>query len=105
VEGTVFEPNDPRIVSVDGVTVEAPLGGTMILYKNDDLPGVIGEVGTILGRHRINIATFDVGRSDAGAVGIVSIDETAATADALNTAVEEIRRIEAVRDAWLIRLG
>src|SRR6185369_6990939 len=58
VEGTVFEPHSPRLVSVRGVDVEAPLGGTMLIIANDDQPGVIGEVGTILGRHRVNIANF-----------------------------------------------
>src|SRR5262245_37132555 len=75
VEGTVFEPNSPRLVSVRGVEVEAPLGGTMLMIANDDQPGVIGEVGTILGRHGVNIANFALGRSDAGAIGVVNVDE------------------------------
>src|SRR5205823_8179147 len=57
VEGTVFEPASLRVVSVRGVNVEAPLGGTMLIIGNDDQPGVIGEVGTILGRHKVNIAS------------------------------------------------
>ena len=64
VEGTVFEPNSLRLVSVRGVKVEAPLGGTMLIIANDDQPGVIGEVGTILGRHKVNIANFALGRND-----------------------------------------
>ena len=64
VEGTVFEPNSPRLVSVRGVDVEAPLAGTMLIIANDDQPGVIGEVGTILGRHGVNIANFALGRGD-----------------------------------------
>ena len=75
VEGTVFEPNSPRLVSVCGVDVEAPLGGTMLMIANDDQPGVIGEVGTILGRHRVNIASFALGRGDKGAIGVVNVDE------------------------------
>ena len=43
----------PRLLLVDGVDVEAPLEDTLILISNDDQPGVIGEVGTILGRHAI----------------------------------------------------
>ena len=64
VEGTVFEPNSLRLVSVRDVKVEAPLGGTMLIIANDDQPGVIGEVGTILGRHKVNIANFALGRND-----------------------------------------
>ena len=66
VEGTVFEPNIPRLVSVRGVSVEAPLAGTMLIIANDDQPGVIGEVGTILGRHGVNIASFALGREGDG---------------------------------------
>ena len=75
VEGTVFEPNSPRLVSVRGVNVEAPLAGTMLIIANDDQPGVIGEVGTILGRHGVNIANFALGRNETGAVGVVNVDE------------------------------
>ena len=60
----MFEPNSPRLVSVRGVNVEAPLAGTMLCIANDDQPGVIGEVGTILGRHGVNIASFALGRGD-----------------------------------------
>ena len=52
VEGTVFEPGSARLTAVDGVEIEAPLDGTLLLINNDDQPGVIGEVGTILGRSR-----------------------------------------------------
>jgi D-3-phosphoglycerate dehydrogenase len=101
VEGTVFEPNSLRLVSVRGVSVEAPLGGTMLIIGNDDQPGVIGEVGTILGRHRVNIANFALGRGDRGAVGVVNVDEAAGETD---RALEEIRQVPAIREAWVVRL-
>ncbi|MBZ5558274.1 MAG: phosphoglycerate dehydrogenase [Acidobacteriia bacterium] len=104
VEGTVFEPNSPRLVSVLGVAVEAPLGGTMLIIANDDQPGVIGEVGTILGRHRVNIANFALGRSDRGAIGVVNVDEDAGAPRALDTAVVELRRVPAIKNAWVVRL-
>src|SRR5262249_6111166 len=72
VEGTVFEPNIPRLISVRGVNVEAPLAGTLLVIANDDQPGVIGEVGTILGRRGVNIASFALGRGDGGAIGVVN---------------------------------
>ena len=62
VEGVVVEPASPRLCSLDGVPVEAPLVGTMIVIANDDRPGVIGDVGTVLGRHGVNIASFALGR-------------------------------------------
>ena len=67
-EGTVYAPNNPRLVSVRGINVEAPLAGTMLIICNDDQPGVIGEVGTILGRQGVNIANFALGRNDTGAI-------------------------------------
>ncbi len=84
VEGTVFEPNSLRLVAVRGVPVEAPLGGTMLVIANDDQPGVIGEVGTILGRHRVNIANFALGRGESGAVGVVNVDEDGNAPEALD---------------------
>jgi D-3-phosphoglycerate dehydrogenase len=105
VEGTVFEPASLRIVSIRGVSVEAPLGGTMLIIANDDQPGVIGDVGTILGRHRVNIASFALGRGTEGAVGIVNVDEAPAGRTLLDAAVDEIRRVPAVREAWVVRLS
>jgi len=104
VEGTVFEPTSPRLVSIGGVSVEAPLVGTMLLIANDDQPGVIGEVGTILGRHRVNIASFALGRRDSGAIGVVNVDVDDDDAKALDAAVQAIRAVPAVREAWIIRL-
>jgi D-3-phosphoglycerate dehydrogenase / 2-oxoglutarate reductase len=103
VEGTVFEPNNLRLVSVRDVNVEAPLGGTMLLIANDDQPGVIGEVGTILGRHQVNIANFALGRNQRGAVGVVDVDEDSPRA--LDEAVVELRQVPAIRSAWVVRLA
>ncbi len=103
-EGTVFEPNSPRLVSVRGVAVEAPLAGTMLFISNDDQPGVIGDVGTILGRHEVNIANFALGRGDTGAIGVVNVDEEDSAPAALDAAVDAIRQVPAVREAWVVRL-
>ena len=103
VEGTVFEPDSLRLVAVQGIDVEAPLSGTLLIVSNDDQPGVIGDVGTILGRHRVNIANFALGRRGSGAIGIVNVDEEAGSA-ALNEAVEDIRRVPAIKEAWVVRL-
>jgi D-3-phosphoglycerate dehydrogenase / 2-oxoglutarate reductase len=68
---------------------------------NTDQPGVIGDVGTILGRHRVNIATFALGRDGDRAVGVVNVDETAALPDAV---LGEIRALKAVREARVVRV-
>jgi D-3-phosphoglycerate dehydrogenase len=103
-EGTVFEPNSPRLVSVSGVPVEAPLAGTLLIIENNDRPGVIGEVGSILGSHGVNIANFALGRNESGAIGVVNVDEDARGAASLDAAVEAIRRVPAVYAAWVVRL-
>jgi D-3-phosphoglycerate dehydrogenase len=101
VEGAVFDRSVPRLVLVDGIDVEAPLEGTMIVLCNNDQPGVIGDVGTILGRHGVNIANFALGRSGDRAVGVVNVDETVTLPEAV---LEEIRRARAVREARIVRV-
>jgi D-3-phosphoglycerate dehydrogenase len=60
----------PRLLSVDGIRVETALRGRLIYMRNLDVPGVIGHVGTVLGRNRVNIANFSLGRQEsAGAAG------------------------------------
>jgi D-3-phosphoglycerate dehydrogenase len=103
-EGTVFDPNNPRLVAVRGIAVEAPLAGTILIVSNEDQPGVIGEVGTILGRHGVNIANFALGRGEGGAIGVVNVDEDGSAPAALDAAADVIRRVPAVRDAWVVRL-
>jgi D-3-phosphoglycerate dehydrogenase len=103
VEGTVFEPDRPRLLLVDGVDVEAPLEQTLVLISNDDQPGVIGEVGTILGRHGINIANFALGRRGGGAIGVVNVDAEARD-ETLGRAVDELRRVRAIRDVKVVRV-
>ena len=109
-EGAVFEPKEPRLVLLDGVEIEAPLEGTLIVIRNDDQPGVIGEVGTILGRHGINIATFALGRGPIGAVGVVKVESGAENPTAAgeyvvpDTLLEEVTQVPAVQHAAVVRL-
>jgi D-3-phosphoglycerate dehydrogenase / 2-oxoglutarate reductase len=66
---TVLHGNSPRLLSCDGIDVEAPLEGHLIFSRNRDVPGVIGRIGTILGEHKVNIANFALGRSRGHAAG------------------------------------
>lgn len=102
IEGTVFEPSSPRLTQLDGVDIEAPLEGTMLVIDNDDQPGVIGDVGTILGRHGINIAGFALGRGRGGAIGVVNLD--ADGEPELTTVLEELRNVPAIRRVCVVRL-
>jgi D-3-phosphoglycerate dehydrogenase len=82
VEGSVVL-DKPRLLRVDGIACEASLTGHLMFLKNDDVPGVIGYVGSITGKNHINIASFSLGRRNgpprAGvpleAVAVVETDE------------------------------
>jgi D-3-phosphoglycerate dehydrogenase len=104
LEGTVFEPGRPRLTFLDGVDVEAPLEGTLLTIRNDDQPGVIGRIGTILGQHGVNIANFALGRNAGGATGIVNIDAPASD-QRLIESLREIRHVTGVREARLVSVS
>ena len=110
VEGTVFANGSLRLVLIDGVTVESPLEGTLLIIKNNDQPGVIGDVGTLLGRHKVNIANFALGRDPEClvdcAIGVVKVDEHAEDGGGSVTdqVLAEIRAIPNVRSVWRVRL-
>jgi len=95
-------------VLFDGITVEAPLDGTLVVIHNSDQPGVIGEVGTVLGHHRINIETFALGRGPAGAVAVVKIDSACGSGEtgSLVTpeALTDIQAVNAVQQATIVTL-
>ncbi len=77
VAGTLFGGSKPRIVDVKGIAVEAELGQHMLYISNEDRPGLIGGLGSILGDAKVNIATFHLGRAEAGgdAIALVHVDE------------------------------
>ena len=77
VAGTIFGSGGPRLVEIFGIGIEAELEGDMLYIVNDDAPGFIGRIGTLLGQNGINIGTFNLGRREAGgeAVLLLSIDQ------------------------------
>jgi D-3-phosphoglycerate dehydrogenase / 2-oxoglutarate reductase len=102
-EGTVFQDGSPRILSLDGIALEATLEGTVLLTRNRDVPGVIGQIGTALGNLGVNIATFALGRREpvqgAEAVALVQVD---GEMDA--SVLKKIKEIPSITEARLIRL-
>ncbi|MCK9541880.1 MAG: phosphoglycerate dehydrogenase [Novosphingobium sp.] len=76
VAGTLFGNTQPRLVEIFGIGIEADLEGDMLYIVNEDAPGFIGRVGTLLGQTGINIGTFHLGRRFAGgeAVLLLSLD-------------------------------
>jgi D-3-phosphoglycerate dehydrogenase / 2-oxoglutarate reductase len=117
---TVLHGNSPRLLTYDGIDIEAPLHGTLVAIRNHDVPGVVGRIGTILGEQQVNIANFALGRAadtaraqgtqarsqrvpQGQALAVVQIDvPNAASATA---AVEALRKVEAIASVRLIELA
>ncbi|MFM6932058.1 MAG: phosphoglycerate dehydrogenase, partial [Novosphingobium sp.] len=87
VAGTLFGNASPRLVEIFGIGIEADLDGHMMYIVNEDAPGFIGRIGTLLGENGINIGTFHLGRREAGgeAILLLSLD-SALPADVLEKA-------------------
>lgn len=97
VTGTLFTGKEPRIVNIEGVPIEAALSANMIFIRNDDKPGMIGELGTLLGTEGVNVADFRLGRKDdeSGAICLVALD--APVNDDLFAKIEGQSQIQSVR--------
>jgi D-3-phosphoglycerate dehydrogenase len=77
---TVIHGEQPRLLQFDGIDIETPLEGNLLVCRNNDVPGVIGKIGTILGEKGVNIANFALGRErakagkPAKALAVVQVD-------------------------------
>jgi len=96
VLGMVGLRGTPRILGINDIDIEAPLRGIILYIRNQDVPGVIGRVGTILGNRNVNIANFALGRNQQTneALGLVNVDNPIP-----EEVLAEIRAIPAVRTA------
>ena len=76
ISATIFDDGVKRIVALDGFDIEVALKGNMIFFKNSDVPGVIGSIGSTLAQHNVNIADFSLARNDKGqALAIILVDD------------------------------
>ena len=96
VAGTLIgKANIPRVINVNGMEVETDLGGISLILENSDEPGIVGRVGTAIGRDKVNIATMSMSRNEIGGVAmtVVNLDSelSAAAMDAI-TATPGIKR-------------
>ena len=100
VSGTLFGNSAPRLVEIFGIKVEAELEGDMIYIVNEDVPGFIGRLGSLLGESGVNIATFHLGRRAAGgeAVALVSVDSRIG-----EELVQRVRALPGVKRANALR--
>src|SRR5206468_9207108 len=70
VAGTLFGGDKPRLVSVEGIALEAELGRNVLFVRNSDKPGFIGALGNALGAAAVNIAPLHLGRAAPGGVAV-----------------------------------
>jgi D-3-phosphoglycerate dehydrogenase / 2-oxoglutarate reductase len=101
VTGSVFGGKLLRIIEIDGFNIEVTPQGTVLVIFNDDKPGVIGAVGTICGKHGININTMGVGQKPAEqkAILAVSLDKQPET-----EAIEELEKLDFVNQLYICKL-
>lgn len=90
VAGTVFNEVLPKIVEINNFMLDVTPKGRMILFRNNDTPGVIGEVGTILAKHNINISDFRLGRYEKEALALILVDD-----DIDKNVLDELSKIKA----------
>ena len=99
IDATIFEEGVQRIVEINGFDLDVEPKGNFILFKNTDVPGVIGKVGTLLAQNSVNIADFRLGRNSSGEALAVIITDTPVKDAALAQlgALEECISVDAVR--------
>jgi len=100
ISATIFDDGVQRIVSIDGFDNEVAIKGDMILFKNSDVPGVIGSVGTILSNNSVNISDFSLARNNnKEALAIILVD------NAVNEkTLEELASLDACHSVSYARL-
>ncbi len=101
VGGTIFTGGVDRLVSIDNLKVDAEPEGYMLILSNIDKPGMIGKVGTFLGKNKINIASMDVGRIKVNEKAVMVLNIDTAVSD---KALKEITKIDGISGATLVKL-
>lgn len=101
IAGTLFTKIDPRIVKVNEFYVDCVPEGYMVVIFNKDVPGIIGQIGRILGDNKINIAGMSFGREEKGgrAITVLNVDS-----DVPKKVLEEIRRSSNIQEVKLVKL-
>jgi D-3-phosphoglycerate dehydrogenase len=101
ISGTIFGKHEPRIVRINDFRLEVYPEGHLLLIHNEDKPGAIGSIATVLGQHRINIARMHVGQEKDGDRNVIFIDtDTPAPPETL----EELRALPLVKSVIPLEL-
>ncbi|MFQ5849713.1 MAG: phosphoglycerate dehydrogenase [Candidatus Binatia bacterium] len=101
VEGAIFGSNNLRIVKINNFYLEAVPEGYILLLHNRDVPGVVGAVGTLLGKERINIAGLELGREKVGgmAISLIHVDDAVP-----KEVLEALRHLPNILSAEMVKL-
>ncbi len=101
--GTLFGKKMPRLIRLGQYRLDAYLDGVLCIFKHQDVPGIIGQVGSVFGAHRINIAQMCVGREQSTpggtAVGVLNFDAFPPQA-----AIDEVLKLPAIQSVHLVQL-
>ena len=99
--GGAFFGATPRIVSINSRPVEARPSGVLLVLENSDRPGMVGRIGTLLGKHGVNIATMSLSRNQAGGTALTVLNLDTAPDEQL---LREIGASEDIHSAQVIQL-
>jgi len=102
VAGTVFGGAHLRLVDVDGVEVDTIPQGNVLMVRNDDTPGTVGRVGTLLGANGVNIARMGLGRKPGSgrAIMLIEVDSEVGPGP-----LAELAKVPGIREARFVKLG
>ena len=101
---TVIRDVQPRLLTFEGIDIETPLEGNLLVCRNRDVPGVIGKIGTILGEHGVNIANFALGRERSGQKPVKALALVQVDAPVGEKVLEALSTIEALIEARPVHL-
>lgn len=100
VAGTVYSNGQPRLAQVKGINLDAEFAPHMLYITNEDKPGFIGKLGTVLGEAKVNIANFNLGRTKPGEDSICVVDVDGEVAEAVLATIQAlplVRQVKALR--------
>jgi D-3-phosphoglycerate dehydrogenase len=101
---TVIHGEQPRLLEFDGIDIETPLDGNLLVCRNLDVKGVIGRIGTILAEQGVNIANFALGRERSGPKPVKALSVVQVDAPVSDAVLEALMSIEALLSARLVKL-
>jgi D-3-phosphoglycerate dehydrogenase len=101
---TVIHGEQPRLLEFDGIDIETPLEGNLLVCRNLDVKGVIGRIGTILAEQGVNIANFALGRERSGPKPVKALSVVQVDAPVSDAVLVALMSIEALLDARLVKL-